>query len=128
MLLQLLDPKAARQPRARRAAWNVVMPRAIAWVPWSRASCWHRRSCRQNLVSGKGKIVLYFLSLLEFGKLLPPWRGYMLVLEEAYLKMPIPLLPSPTPNSGDNPKGSDEPGTVTSNIRVHLESSVLQTF
>ena len=68
-LPQRPDPRAARQFRARRAAWNVVLARAIAWVPWSRAPRWHRRSCRRNLVSGKGKIVRYFGSPLEFGKL-----------------------------------------------------------
>ena len=96
-LPQRPDPKAAGQPRARRAAWNAVMPRAIAWVPWSRAPCWHRRSCRQNPVSGKGRTVVYFLSLLEFGTLLPPWRGYMLVLEEGHPKMPVRPLPFPHP-------------------------------
>ena len=47
------DPKADRQFRARRGAWTVVMPRAIAWVPWSRAPRWLRRSCCQNLASGE---------------------------------------------------------------------------
>lgn len=71
-LPQRLDPKVARQPWAGRAAWNawnVVMPRAIAWVPGSLAPCWHRCSCLQNLASGKGKIVRCFLSPPEFGKL-----------------------------------------------------------
>lgn len=52
-LPQRPDPKADRQFRARRGAWNVVMPRAIAWVPWSRAPRWLRRSCCQNLACGE---------------------------------------------------------------------------
>lgn len=57
---------------------------------------------------------------------LPPWCGYTLVLEDAYPKCQFLL--SSHPKHPENPEGSEESGTVTRNVHVHLESSVLQTF
>lgn len=81
---------SALTPSGQVGHWNVVMPRAFAWVPGNLVLCWHPRSCCQN---GKGKIGIFCLrwSLESF---LPPWCGDTLVLEEAYPKMPVPVLPT----------------------------------